>query len=319
MSDSPIDAIQASRRVLQDPYAYVDDDAPGGYSAILVQNEQNVHEMRRTLGNPYALLNGDGSFGEMPQSVRVKEHVNQKLHVGDLLGGKKKGSNFSKPEIEAIVRKLQTEIWKGRAKIWSDRPNVTAYDVLDPTIAIQLIGFDFERSESLGQYARGPELFEVAGIVDDNQKCIQISTRYSLEIQNFTAAHELGHAILHPATGLHRDRALDGGSGSVHRNEIEAEADIFAAFFLMPKKLVETAFKQHFLSDQFVLDEGSAFALGFEDVTYLEKKYRTHRDLARLLASAEQYNGLYFTSLAKQFQVSTEAMAIRIEELNLIG
>jgi len=49
----------------------------------------------------------------------------------------------------------------------------------------------------------------------------------------------------------------------------------------------------------------------------LEKKCRTLRDLAMLLAGTQQYNGRFFDSLAKQFGVSIAAMAIRIEELNL--
>jgi hypothetical protein len=45
---------------------------------------------------------------------------------------------------------------------------------------------------------------------------------------------------------------------------------------------------------------------------------RTLRDLARLLASATYYNGKAVYSLTEIFGVSVEAMAIRLEELDLV-
>lgn len=174
-----------------------------------------------------------------------------------------------------------------------------------------------ELKESLGQYSRGRELFEVAGTIDESKKHVVISRRFSPDIRNFTTAHELGHAVLHQETGLHRDRAQDGGAHQSPRDETEAEADMFAAYFLMPEKLVTEAFKEMFLTSRFVINELTAHSLGYGDVMALEKKCRALRDLTSLLASAQQYNGCFFDSLAKQFGVSAAAMAIRIEELNL--
>ena len=42
------------------------------------------------------------------------------------------------------------------------------------------------------------------------------------------------------------------------------------------------------------------------------------RDISRILAKTESFNGQYFRSLADQFYVSVEAMAIRLEELSLL-
>ena len=44
----------------------------------------------------------------------------------------------------------------------------------------------------------------------------------------------------------------------------------------------------------------------------------SRRDLAKLLADSESYNGVRFISLANQFRVSTTTMAIRLEELELV-
>ena len=61
----------------------------------------------------------------------------------------------------------------------------------------------------------------------------------------FTAAHELGHALLHNIDMAHRDRGLDGSS-IPSRAPIEVEADKFAAYFLMPKQFVTDAFEVRF-------------------------------------------------------------------------
>ena len=147
-------------------------------------------------------------------------------------------------------------------------------------------------------------------------KQVHISRQFTRDICSFTAAHELGHAMLHEAVALHRDRPLNGAS--ISRDAIEFEADKFATFFLMPQKLVQDTFKRFFLTEKFSLDETTAFAIGLGDFQAVKNKFKTLRQLSKLLASTEHYNGTRFISLANQFRVSTEAMAIRLEELELL-
>jgi len=116
--------------------------------------------------------------------------------------------------------------------------------------------------------------------------------------------------------GVHRDRPMDGLKRS--RDQVELEADKFATYFLMPEKLVRNRFSGLFGAEEFNLNEETAFALSYTSLQEFRTKYRTHRDLARLLASTECYNRHHFVSLATQFRVSIGAMAIRIEELGLL-
>lgn len=317
MARSADGKIRASRKILENPYAHIDGE--GGYDAIYLQGSLDVHESRRLSGNPYAYLDVNGGYGEYKQADHSAHEVPQTLRSENLLGSKQKGSSFSKREIEDIVRKLHIGMWKDRAAIWGEKRSITPNDVLDPAVALRLVGYNMNISESLGQYSQGQEIFEVAGIIDDSERSVHVSRRFSPEIQKFTTAHELAHAILHQANGLHRDRAQDGGTGGMSRDEVEFEADIFAAYFLMPKKLVKAVFKKHFLTDHFTINEDTTFAFGYESAFLFEKKNRTLRDLAKLLAGIDQYNGQFFPSLAHQFGVSIEAMAIRLEELNLVS
>jgi Zn-dependent peptidase ImmA (M78 family) len=131
-------------------------------------------------------------------------------------------------------------------------------------------------------------------------------------------AHELGHALMHNQLFLHRDKALDGSSSKKFRDLKELQADKFAACFLMPKKQVKSLFKEFFLTEKFVINENTVFALNEKSVSAFRGKCRDTRGLAKILAKASFYKNKSFTSLADTFQVSIETMAIRLEELGLL-
>jgi len=97
-------------------------------------------------------------------------------------------------------------------------------EVLNPQKAFESIGYTFEKNTSLGQYLKYGLMVEIAGIIDESKKRVQISEQLSWESHKFTAAHELGHALLHKAYGLHRDRELNGAPIKGKRSQIEIEA-----------------------------------------------------------------------------------------------
>ena len=186
-------------------------------------------------------------------------------------------------------------------------------------LALRCIGFRSELVDSLGQYLWEGEYLEVAGTIDGSERTVQISRRFEAPVRKFTAAHELGHALLHDAQGLHRDRALDGTELGIPRDHTEWEADVFATYFLMPEKQIRTAFEHAFKAREFVLNEETAFALTAGDLETLRATCSDVRDLSRVLARTTQYDGVQFYSLVEQFGVSAEAMAIRLEELRLVN
>ena len=255
------------------------------------------------LGNPYAYLDEYGAFSALPPCAQIETAQNR--------------HRFSEAEIEQKAKELQRIIWKNRKLIWGADIPSNPIDMLDPSIAFRLMGYDYDLDETLGQYRSQGQLIEVAGVIDSSSKRVRISRRFSTEVRAFTAAHELGHAVLHEARGLHRDRSLDGTLQS--RDPIEKEADKFATFFLMPEKLVKSRFESQFATECFALNEATVFALSGGNLSDFQKKHHSLRDLSRILAKAEYYNGLYFTSLSNQFRVSPEAMAIRLEELKLLA
>lgn len=91
---------------------------------------------------------------------------------------------------------------------------------------------------------------------------------------NFTAAHELGHLILHEQSVLHRDRPFDGGT----------TADKFADLFLMPRAFVKDVFYEIFGAEKLRMDEAVALALAVGNLGEFRTKYKDLRSFAILIA-----------------------------------
>jgi Zn-dependent peptidase ImmA (M78 family) len=293
-------AVVASRRLLGNPYAHIEYLEEMASEEHATNRDRKIAESRLLLQNPYAYLDGKGNFNAVVGNDSAKPRY------------------YSDRDIEERVTALQIRLWKERASLWNGIIPDDPIDVLDPAIALRIVGYQYELAETLGQYRSAGRLVEVAGLIDPLSKTVRISGQFPLSVQTFTAAHELGHALLHEiGRAVHRDRPMDGTVPS--REKGEWEADKFATYFLMPAKLVRARFVGVFKTEHFYLNEEARFALSGSSSQDALKKGSTLRDLSRKLASIERYDGQQFVSLAKQFRVSVEAMAIRLEELELLA
>ena len=271
--------------------------------------KSQIHEYRKRLGNPYALVTGEGEFGALPQPL---------IDPISILARESRDRPRSKRNIETIVRKLHEALWLYRQVLLPDRESIVPLDLLNPSLVFRSIGYQSELVDSLGVYSSEGELFEVAGIIQGCDRRVQISRQFKKPIRKFTEAHELGHAILHRPREMHRERPVDGAEFRGRRDRKEAEADVFAAYFLMPEKQVRPKFEERFLTQRFELNDQTAFALNAESQEAIWTQGSSKRYRSMMLARAQQFNGHHFLSLADIFGVSTEAMAIRLEELALI-
>ncbi|MEO8746796.1 MAG: ImmA/IrrE family metallo-endopeptidase [Rhodanobacter sp.] len=219
--------------------------------------------------------------------------------------------------IERRARFTQLELWNLRAELWGTA-EIDPLHAIEPGVALKLNGFRIETVSTLGEMISSGKLVQVAGLIDRKDRIVRVaSSRFSHVEQRFTAAHELAHAILHPNGALlHRDRPAD--TTRWHKDPEEREADFFAACFLMPEKQIRRWFRKLFLTDQFALNDDTAFALCAKPLDIVLSRIRSHRDLSLALARAISYNGQQFKSLAELFRVSPTAMAHRLEELRLV-
>lgn len=297
--------IGISRKLLQDPYAHLNGD--GVLEALAkVNSDQLLH--------PYAYIEDSDAYMPRNDQQPVPDG-----YVKDSYAASRISKQYS--WIEEKVRDIHLDIWGKRHELWPEGVPVDPVALLDPDMASKCIGYDFHLAEFLGEVHNVGTEKEIAGVIDRIGKRISVSRRFDVSTRRFTAAHELGHALLHQEARMHRDRPINGVRQSREpRDTMEIEADKFAAYFLMPEKLVRARFKMVFGDvDVFVLTDDTGFALDPGNSMDLLNARKTLRDLSRVLASADYYNGRHMNSLSAQFGVSVETMAIRIEELGLVS
>jgi Zn-dependent peptidase ImmA (M78 family)/formiminotetrahydrofolate cyclodeaminase len=252
--------------------------------------------------------------------IILKDEFDKKIPLFEGINNLKAKCKASKNiVIEDCVRELQTLIWNNKHLLWKKNVPTTHLEILRPDLILKnALGYDYIFSASYGIDTVDGELIEVAGVIDQPNKIVAISNKFPPEIQKFTAAHELGHAFLHDQPILHRDMPVDSVGRRGVRDIVEIEADKFATYFLMPKKWIIKEFENRYSSETFQLNENSAFKFGGRTTADLRKECKNLRGLARKLASSEMYDGEHFKSLSQCFNVSVEAMAIRLEELGLV-
>ncbi|TCN88826.1 ImmA/IrrE family metallo-endopeptidase [Shewanella fodinae] len=268
-----------------------------------------VSAQRKLYQNPYAFLSESDDGQEIFEAEYIYLAKERKPILKELFSFQDNGS-YSDTEIEQIALNVQRALWRNRKYLSNKTDIVIPIDILAPEIAIREMGYEYTLESSLGQYVEDGKEFEVAGLVDVERNQISLSQVFPPDVMYFTAAHELGHTILHPGLSLHRDRPVTGSEK--RRSSKEREADKFATFFLMPKKQVLEAFTERFFTNEFILDETNSFYLG------KTCNFSKIRDLSLMLASTSSFAGESFIPLSRYFHVSDSAMAIRLEELGVI-
>lgn len=295
-------------------------------SGMQSASKHEISRDRETLQNPYAHLSGEGNFRALTNEPRPRPSTSMprlptpiSIDPEQLFHNRSQRQRYRNPEIENAARALQKILWRNRKTIFAGRETSDPMEFLDPSLAIRCLGMSFDVCESLGQYSDSNGRFEVAGQIDPQSRQVRVSRQFLPHIQKFTAAHELGHAVLHGGSALHRDRALDGPGKTGIRDRREIEADKFAAAFLMPAKPLGLQFASRFHTTKLILDDDTAFGIASQNQDSLRTSVRDLRDWSRMVAGASFYQGQHFVSLAEQFGVSVATMAIRLEELDLIG
>ncbi|MEO1031880.1 MAG: cyclodeaminase/cyclohydrolase family protein [Bacteroidota bacterium] len=241
---------------------------------------------------------------------------NVKLHndVNELLKEVKLKPKLSNQDIESYASRFQRLIWKHRKTIWKKNVPTEYIDILKPArVFKKALGYEFFSNVNFN------DSNEIAGLIDQPNKLVLISKDFAGPTKNFTAAHELGHAILHDQDVLHRDRPIDGSTTS-KRNKTEFQADKFATFFLMPGELVRRIFKELFKTAKFKLTDDTAFYLsnGTKSPSELRKECKDLNGLAVKLALTDYYLDAPIPTISELFNVSIGAMAIRLIELDLL-
>jgi Zn-dependent peptidase ImmA (M78 family) len=199
-----------------------------------------------------------------------------------------------------------------------------------------LLGLQIEEVEELGGVRIGNPWAErdikVPGLLDRIKRTIVVSKRSSLAEQRYTLAHELSHSLHHSSPRHLRERAASNAKGlegtsaicdnAEHKAE-ERDAEIFASELLMPTDLMEEAVLQRFGSKIDGTTPHENLAHFISDATHKKiSSWHLARmpeiERAALFAQADNFLGRHFPPMYRHFQVSLEAMSIRLVELGLI-
>lgn len=287
-------------------------------SVPMNERTEKIRERKTLIKSKYVELSSNSTRTlnileeEAAKSKNFYENI-LKFQKGNLADSAKTNS-----EIEMVVRDLQNTLWLQREKIWKTELSEHLIDMLKPNVVLEkIMNYVYITPDALGTYNQSGVTFEVAGLINKREKVVEISKNFPEETQNFTAAHELGHAILHRQSVMHRDKPIDG-SLNISKSREETQADKFATYFLMPAKTIRKVFLKYFETSKFIINEDSVLAIRGGSTQALRYKCQNKRGLGRLLASTDYFAGESFNSLAKLFNVSIETMAIRLEELDLL-
>ena len=322
-SESKVDTVAINKGYLH-PYAaladQVDDDeikvepSSNSYPGIPATQYESkeLHEGYKGNLNRYAAEANQEEDAFLFASANDNKNALLPLLTFNQLVTDRKGK-ISYKHIERAARQLAHFIWQQKEALWKDGVPDDPAELLNPEKAFELLGYKVFKRSSLGVIEGD---IDIAGIIDKDNRTVELSMLMSPEVMNFTAAHEVAHAIMHQQSGLHRDKPLDG-SATGPRDHIELEADKFAAYFLMPAKLVRSRFDERF-PPELLQRDNLQHLLNRNKDKRVDKELSTKRGLARALAGLDSMNGEAIFSLAEQFKVSREAMAIRLEELKLV-
>ena len=221
--------------------------------------------------------------------------------------------------IANVVRRLHKKVWQ---EIGLQLPsNHDLVDVFDPSIAAKVLGFEYEEIPEIPNWPPSQNT-RTAGLVDPQQELIQISEQFPPTVRRFTGAHEIGHVLLHPAQGLHRERPVEAPSLHTRqrRRPEERQADTFASLYLMPEKLLRQRIHETFsITPPITITDEIAFWLDpNEQQEVLREPASSHVSARRFAKCSNNFRGQHIIPLHEQFKVSISAMAYRIEELRLL-
>lgn len=273
-----------------------------------------IQVQRMLLQNPYAFLGPDGELEAT--AVLSTSQATEQTTVLEVQ--KPQFSHLSFKSIERLARNLQRDIYLETQRQRDQEP-INPILLLDPAAAATHLKIEFTISPGLGSMRLGQKDIEVAGLINRRANRISVSRRLKSSTHRFTGAHEIGHWLMHPGEVFHRDRPIDAPSSHLGSKDlIEVQANYFAAFFLMPRKLVTSHFISRFGTDSFRFTADQSFKLQASQQQKLMDRSLDTSSKAKILAAAEFYDGRRFLSMSEEFGVSIEAMAIQIRDLKLV-
>jgi Zn-dependent peptidase ImmA (M78 family) len=213
--------------------------------------------------------------------------------------------------IERAARVMLHQLWLDEGKPPADR----FYPIKIDRVVREQCGLRIEEIEN--QTAEASKARRIIGLIDRDAKVIGVSAAIPMAQRRFTIAHEVGHFKLHPKINQHREQLF----GGQRRPQQELEADLFASEFLLPRKAVVERFRATLGVD---IDRARLDELNLANLAHTGFKPQKRgssvelRSFSIALASTQRWGWAHFRSMSDYFGSSNVAVAIRMEELELV-
>jgi len=119
------------------------------------------------------------------------------------------------------------------------------------------------------------ELAKVAGFTDPKSKTIYVNQSDPVYRQSFTVAHELGHLVLGHKPN---EYGVLLRNTNIATNDIEKQANAFAAYLLMPDALIKDIMTKYKLDETRTDLLAGIFGVSTDAMRYRLKRYQTNCD-----------------------------------------
>lgn len=215
--------------------------------------------------------------------------------------------------IEEKARQLLHRYWKQKeARLGGDIDPKSLLPIDVKAIAREILGLEVAESWDVGSDTVTPSSrMNLVGGIHRYAKKIVLARGLSSEIERFTLAHEIGHFLLHPnVIQFREDPRTDIVIRAERKSPLEHQADRFAGFLAMPRKLVVYHYKRMFgdAIDGANLSEDQAYCILGENGIPSEIAKLSPLDLARIVAVATSLVYGQPRVLTEIFGVSPTAM-----------
>jgi Zn-dependent peptidase ImmA (M78 family) len=126
---------------------------------------------------------------------------------------------------------------------------IKSFDFSIPINPVDVCAAISSNLSAIEYHEREFETENVCGLTVCNSSSIQIIVNSKITVPSrrlFTAAHEIGHVVLHILTGKNSEAQCSKKDIRIHEGtELEAEANQFASALLMPRNLIKNIIDHH--------------------------------------------------------------------------
>jgi len=128
---------------------------------------------------------------------------------------------------------------------------------------------------------------DILGATYNNEKIVQINEKIVNQEgrMNFTIAHEIGHILLHSDYENNVFCRKNEGQFGIKKNQLEVQADKFAAFLMMPSALINNTFYECYNKAQ-ILSKRTLMEIFFPK----SKKYKANIIAKRIMETGDFNN-----------------------------